>query len=364
VVWTSIVIAQPGNVGHARSIAVDQQGNLHLLYYKVSTGTLMYVTKEGPTWRSETVDETLAPDGLYGPVTSFSIAVDADGTPHVSYYKVVEANTGPFYSKGMLQYATKIGTTTWYRETVDPGPTKQTPTGWSNSIAVGADNRPQISYVVPDDGENPDSGILKYATRSQPAGPSTQWDFGIVVPVQRVQPWTSISIAVDSGNTPHISYYNTVDRSVHYLTREGMTWNRDTVAGTGGAGGWWNALAVDGNSRPHIVYFNPVTQRVEYATRQGLGWNRDTVAAAGDLNGRHGSVAIAVDSGNSPHISYYDAQAHDLRYANKEGTGWNTDLVDAAGDVGQSNAIAVDGSHGPFIVYNATDKTVKCARVF
>jgi hypothetical protein len=66
-------------VGYDSSIAVDASGRPHISYYDASNIDLKYATFNGSSWDIETVDST----GDVGRYTS--IALDANEKPHICY---------------------------------------------------------------------------------------------------------------------------------------------------------------------------------------------------------------------------------------------------------------------------------------
>jgi hypothetical protein len=77
-----IQVIDDKNAGFFTGIAVDAQGNIHIVYYAWdgAAGMLKYATNASGSWVKETVDETGAV-GLF-----CAIALDSDGNPHISYY--------------------------------------------------------------------------------------------------------------------------------------------------------------------------------------------------------------------------------------------------------------------------------------
>ena len=110
------------------SIALDASGNPHVSYYDYTNGNLKYALWTGSTWNIETVVHSVGDVGSYT-----SIALDSSGNSHISF----------LYSyDGILGYARWNGST-WLIKKIDK-------TGYSgryNSIAINTSGIPYISYT-------------------------------------------------------------------------------------------------------------------------------------------------------------------------------------------------------------------------
>ena len=115
VVQLEIVDDVADNLSMDLSLAVDAQGVPHISYYHGGNGNLKYATRAGGNWTTEIVDT----NGDVGKLTSLAVA--ADGVPHIGYFSSTD---------GTVKYATK-SPQGWRVETVGPSG------GRSISIAVG-----------------------------------------------------------------------------------------------------------------------------------------------------------------------------------------------------------------------------------
>jgi hypothetical protein len=136
------VDADAASVGHYTSLAVDASGRLHVSYYDFSNGDLKYATCAADceaiaNWETATVDAA----GSVGSYTS--LAVDAGGRLHVSYFDGTNAD---------LKYATCAADcalpANWQAATVDAAGN----VGAFTSLAVDASGRLHVSYR--DDGNS------------------------------------------------------------------------------------------------------------------------------------------------------------------------------------------------------------------
>ncbi len=138
--WLSETL--PAGLGGA--VAVDASDVLHMVYYDLAQGDLIYGTRPpllGGAWNFTPLDQA----GDVGKAPS--IAIDALGRPHVSYYDATNQD---------LRYAALDGGS-WQRQTVDSFGN----VGTASSIAVNPAGLPLIAYY---DGR----AYLKLATAQAP----------------------------------------------------------------------------------------------------------------------------------------------------------------------------------------------------
>jgi hypothetical protein len=214
------------------SIALDALGNPHISYYDNTTGNLKYALWTGSTWNIKTVDSV----GKFGGYTS--IALDVSGNPHISYYDSI---------KGNLKYALWMGSA-WNIETID---------------SVG--------------------------------------DVG-----------SYTSIALDTSGNPHISYYDDTNGNLKYALWTGSTWNIETVVHSVGDVGSDTSIALDSSGNPHISFLYSYDGILGYARWNGSTWLIKKIDKTG-YSGRYNSIALST-SGIS-YISYTDEENQELKCA-------------------------------------------------
>src|SRR5262245_14954957 len=158
------------NVGWYTSLALDAQGNPHVSYQDQTTYDLKYARKSGGIWVIET------PDGSNQTGSSTTLALDAQGTPSMSYYDNTATD---------VKYASKSGGV-W---TMEAAAASQ---GLYPSLALDAQGNPHVSYI--DIG----SFDLKYARKS-----GGVWTIETADGSPNYSDF-STSIALDSQGNPHI----------------------------------------------------------------------------------------------------------------------------------------------------------------
>ena len=225
----------------------------------------------------------------------------------------------------------------WQYETVDSSPG----VGYYASIALDSNNKVHISYY---DENNQD---LKYATNTSGA-----WVVSMVDSSDVAGMYTSI--AVDSDNKAHISYYYYDETNGHlkYATNVSGAWVVSTVD-SAAIVGMYTSIAVDSDNKAHISYFDSTNKDLKYATNASGAWVASTIDGSGSGSvGRYTSIAI--DSDNKVHISYFDEIYEDLKYATNASGAWVVSAVDSSGDVGKYTSIAIDSDNKAHISYYVT----------
>ncbi|MEC8589878.1 MAG: carboxypeptidase regulatory-like domain-containing protein, partial [Candidatus Thermoplasmatota archaeon] len=232
---------------------------------------------------------------------STSIAIDSNDAIHISYFDNQADN---------LNYATcSSGCTTgsnWSKVSVDtPGNV-----GSQSSIAIDSNDAIHISYS---DGTN---GRLKYATCSSGCTAEGNWSKVRVDTASNVGSWNSI--AIDSNDAVHISYFDDTGHDLKYATCSSSclvhqnNWDKVYVDSVGDVGEY-SSIAIDSYGFKHISYFDDTNDDLKYATDQTGSWVTTSVDATWHSVGKYSSIAI--DSNDGVHISYYDDTNSNLKYA-------------------------------------------------
>ena len=275
-------------------------------------------------WYTTIVDDV----GNVGEWTS--IALDFQDQPHISYFDNTNAN---------LEYAHYDGSSwqiCW--------PDTEGDVGRYSSIALDGLGYPHIAYFNVSHEDLTSS--LKYTYYD-----GETWQI-VSVETSSENVGLFCSIAIDSYDRPHISYF--ADLSLYdlkYSYYYGFDWYIITVDETGMVGRF-TSIALDAYDRAHISYqdFESGNGNLKYAYYDGVIWDVVDVDTAGDV-GYY--TSIAVDRSGYPHISYRDNTNRDLKYAYYDGAHWTIVIVDSAGDVGKFDSIALDSTDRPHISYYA-----------
>jgi hypothetical protein len=238
---------------------------------------------------------------------------------------------------------------TWRIETVDYNYYN---TGEYASLALDSNDYPHVSYYEYID---PYGHRLKYAHWD-----GTSWQ---IETVEYEEGWFGeagflyISMALDDFEYPHISYYefgNLGNPGFKYAHWNGAEWQKETIA----SGGAYMSLALDGSNYPHISFLL-YNNGLQYARWNGVEWWYETV----DSGYLGWYTSLALDSSDYPHISHYDVGNHSLKYAQWDGSEWRIETVDSDGRVGEYTSLALDDSDYPHIsYYDYSNHNLKYAR--
>jgi len=325
--WYISTIDTIGSVGLWTSLALDSVNFPHISYQ--GNGDLKYAYYDGTKWTIEAIDT----DGFAGDYSS--IALDNSGLPHISYYDD---------SNGYLKYAYKQGAS-WFIKVVD----SEKNSGIYTSIALDSENHPHISYLY---SPSQYSGSLKYAYYD-----GTKWNISVIDSGSGIVGMYT-SIALDSNDNPHISYFDSSNKDLKYAYYDGTKWNISIVDSTGDVG-WFTSIAIDSNDHPHISYYDMTNGDLRYALFNGSSWNKIIVDSSGDQGW---FTSLALDSSDYPHISYYDNFGYNLKYAYYDGGSWHIEPIDIKGDVGYFTSIKLGSSDNPHIsYYDATNSDLRYA---
>jgi hypothetical protein len=302
------------------------------------------------------------------------MAIDSNGDAHFSYYDSTAGDLRYLF----VPRTTTTGGTTATGGTATYGGT--TATGGSggvggssasitataidsagvvgeySSVAVDSNNKVHISYYdVTNDG-------LKYATNE-----SGSWT---TANIDTANAGKYTSLAVDSNNKLHISYYGTIWGDLKYATNESGSWVVDTIDSTDDVG-YYTSIAVDSNNKVHISYYSNSSSSgastLKYATNLSGSWVISTVPT---IRGNWGYyTGMGVDADDHVHISYCFAYSKDsdsfgsLGYATNESSSWATSLIDSStlGE-GVYSSLAIDSNSKVHISYSSNaDGTIKYA---
>ncbi len=257
--WQVHDISDRGHDGWDNRITVDAQGLPHISAIDPvefdGNGVEYYGLGPDGQWQVEEIGS-----GRLTYKYATSIAVDAQGTPHITYYD--QANKD-------LAMASRDASG-WSITAVD----MEGDTGLFSFLVIDESGRFHISYLQ-QTGQS--SGVVKYATRG---ASELAWQLSEVATLEDLRfgftgARNITSLAVDSRGNPWIAYSD--ESRLSLAIWDGSEWQSQTVVEAGARPlGQLVSLKLDARDAPHIAYFevtnpSPLDGQVKYAkgTRGG-----------------------------------------------------------------------------------------------
>jgi fibronectin type 3 domain-containing protein len=322
--WITMSIDSENDVGQFSSIAVDAEGNVHISYYDATMGRLMYAFTSEGAWVIQ-VGDNVGNVGQYS-----SVAVDSNGSAHISYYDA---------TNGHLKYATNSGGI-WSTSVID----SNSNVGQYSSIALDSSEKVHISYY------DANNGNLKYATNQ-----GGTWNKTAVDTDGNVGQYSAI--ITDLSDKAHISYYDVSNGNLKYATNALPSWSISPLDIVGNVG-LWTSIDIGPGETLHISYYDATNTALKYATNPGGDWATSTLEDEGDI-GKYSSLVL--DSMAAPHISCFESDLGNLVYFAKSGVVWSASTIDE-GNVGQFTSITGDMDDNFHIsYYDSLDMDLKYA---
>ncbi len=279
--WTTTLVTTQGNGGSLMTLKLDAAGKARISYYNSTAVAVMYANNATGTFVTEEVakdtgSNSLALDGTgaprialasngivkwlklatrtgttwtltdidaVGPASQPSLAIDAAGKNHVSWYDL---------TVGSLKYATDA-TGTWVLTTVDAAMV-----GGGSSLKLDANGKVHITYG--------DSGNkrVKYAT-------NVSGTF-VAITIDAAGPANlggETSLAIDPAGKLYLTYYQDVVRDLGYATNRSGTWAAIPLVAGANDYGYAHAMAIDAaRDRLHAAFSDRTTGGYGYVICQ------------------------------------------------------------------------------------------------
>jgi len=240
---------------------LDSADQPHVMFNDTATGDWLYRYFDGGAWQA------LDMEGLHG---ATSLVLDADDRPHIVY-------TG-----GGLHYAWH-NRTEWLTEEIGTDLSAISP-----DLALSGSNTPCVAYY---NWEDDHAALASFS--------DGEWDF---YSAPCITNGAAPDAACMSTGMPAFSFYNSSAEELWYVYFvKGSGWQHQ-VPDSDGNVGKRSSLAFDSQNHPHISYYDQDNYDLKYACLDGIDWHVETIEGDGIVSGDISS--IAVDSYDRPCVAF------------------------------------------------------------
>lgn len=155
--WTISSVESESNAGRYSSIAFDAAGNPHITYFVDNgqeTGSVRYAWRDASgTWQIETIDNLFnVPEGYKGANKLTSLALDSQGLAHVAYA-----------DRDKVHYALRSAEGVWTKLIVAESETAEGNVGALVELALDSQDKPHLVFYYVTDFGDPFLGQVVYA---------------------------------------------------------------------------------------------------------------------------------------------------------------------------------------------------------
>jgi hypothetical protein len=274
------------------SLALDSQQHPHVSYLEYGTGHLKYAHWDGSSWKLEAIRLGAAHIEFYT-----SITLDPEDHPAISYYETIGAGS-PDLSLRLRNV--KWNGQLWQARTID----WTQGSGKFNSIAEDSDGRPHVAYA----NVRSETASLRYGIWNGSA-----WQIEILEGADRPSPMYSVSMVLEKGGIPHITYTDVARHLVKYASRKDGRWQLQVVGSLTQEGyPDRNGIALDGEGNPYISYFDAGRGVLILVHRENQKWIPEEVD--NEFSGFNSSIRIA---NGEVIVMYFDSRSGGLKCARR-----------------------------------------------
>ena len=317
--WEIETVDTDGNAGYRGSLALDSQGNPHIVYMDLTSWDVRYATKTGATWNVQLVSHS--------------------GDYRTSATTVILPGDVPAFTREG-RFAVRSGQGWVYEDMGGFSP-------WSSTVALGTDGAVH-GMVQWSWGSGDYMGYVGAVRREE-----TGWSYVELMETIFLPTEPQASMIVDAQGNPHMSMTTTSGDPLRYWHLEGGNWLFDELVP-----GTWSSIGLDAQGSPRISFYDPVAQDFVIASRSNNAWVMMHIDWAGNV-GLHTSQVVR--NGVSC-ISYYDQTGGDLMFVLFDGSQATITPVDVGGQVGAWTSLALDSEGRPHIAYqDVTNGALKYA---
>ncbi len=174
----------------------------------------------------------------------------------------------------------------------------------------------------------------------------TDWQIETVDPEPAVGMFASM--AVDSSNALHISYFDDRNDHLKYARQTGSVWTITTLDNLPGCG-YFTSIELDASGYPHIAYGDnrSGSAGLYYTFFNGTSWQYETIQT------EHVAfyTSLALNADGEPRIAWQDQYERKLKYSVRSTSGWTTETVTQQSQCGEGCVLILDEVDYPHILF-------------
>jgi len=209
--------------------------------------------------------------------------------------------------------------------------------GWDNTLGVDPSGRLHTLTTDPIDFGGPG---LEYATLEGGVWQVEEVGTGPIMYAE------GLSMTFASDGAPHISYHNTLERSLYHGVRRDGRWQLTRVD-SGPNAGMFSSIAVGMDEAPRISYvrFGPGGAEVRLARLENGQWRSELIDTVADLTVgfvlARNATSLRIDPAGVAHVAYSGESS--VKFAVQGDASWEIEIIDTiAENVGSRFGEQVD----------------------
>ncbi|MDE0954127.1 MAG: hypothetical protein OR994_05585, partial [Candidatus Poseidoniales archaeon] len=353
--WTMEVLDNPWSEGFGSSMAIDDNGDLHVSYYNYDNSldnvALMYAYFDGDEWHYQYVHANLG--NAVGDSTQ--LVLEDGYCPVILYYD--ETNRDLLIQYSMPNGGGSSTPCTWEENAVvvateDSGTAYDVYALYSLAVeGVGNNRVTHISYTFYCENEPNWNGGLMYASFDE--SEDTEW-LDVTIAASNLTGFNSIELY---NGEPHIAHYDADAKIIYYSYFDGQSWNTETIDNEVNLLGFGSILSLDlgpnWQNTASVAFVEENDSMLKLAVRSGGSWPVTSIA---DTNGGADN-SLAFDENNYPNIAFTaggmsSTDSNTLKFAHFNGEEWIVVTIDNGGN--EENRVGIN----PSLVYDQNGKPI------
>ncbi len=337
--WTHQLIDGASICGYNTDIAIDSQGNTHLMYLDTTLGyawNLMYANNIGGSYMIYDLGQSVS----YG----FDMTLDSEDHVHVAYH---------LRSNSAVSYGTNAGGSWTFGEVL--GGSLLVYTGTEFSLSLDSQDRPHIAAATFNSANSKDN--IMYVRYD-----GSTWSSQLLDTATNVLHYVKLS--VDNSDKVHLSYVESTNRDIRYTTNAGGSWSSTTLTTAYDVQGTSFAMVTDSMNKVHITFVDVWPKDIHYYTNDDGSWSSADLTSSPRYNDL---MKMAIGPEDDLHVLGIDTTFY-ARYLYGEGpVTWAPAFENAPADgretltysffpdLNETDAvITAHGTNAPFLSWTGT----------